>query len=89
MFNRECPRCQGTGRFDRGTCFECKGRRIIKQKSRPTLPAHVIEVKFDNGSKNVVTIYATRRDHAEAAIELKCAAKGWKVSLTPALFTGA
>ena len=89
MFNRECPRCQGNGRYDRGTCFQCKGRRFIQQKSKPSLTAHVIEIKFDNGSKNIVTMYCRNRDHAIAAVEAQCADKGWKFSITPALFMGA
>ena len=86
LFNRECPRCSGTGRFDRGTCFQCKGSRFIKQKNRPSLPSHVIEVKFENGTKNVVTMFSSRREHAVSAIELQCADKGWKAIVTPALF---
>lgn len=86
MFNRECPRCQGTGRFDRGACFQCKGRRFIKQKSLPNLPVHVIEIRFENGTKNVVTMYGRRRVYAEAAIEEQCIAKKWKATIIPALF---
>src|SRR5258708_28621144 len=35
-FNIQCPRCQGTGRYDRGTCFQCKGGRSIQVTHKPS-----------------------------------------------------
>lgn len=78
MFNRECPRCQGTGRFDHGVCFQCKGKRFIKQKSKPTLPERNLVVTFETGKQDHVKMYFFTREYAVKAVEHQMLVRGWK-----------
>ena len=43
-----CPRCLGTGRFDRGTCFECRrfgGLGFIKRDRKSNQFAQVTAIR--------------------------------------------
>ncbi len=81
-FNVECPRCRGTGRFDRGTCFECKGRRSVVKSRKPVAPEHNLVVTFETGEKNYVKMYFFTREYAIKAVEHQMLVRGWKGIVT-------
>lgn len=77
-YNVQCPRCQGTGRFDRGTCFQCKGRRSITTTRKPTIEPKNLEVTFDTGKQNFVKMYFFTLEYAIKAVEHQMLVRGWK-----------
>lgn len=77
-YNVECPRCQGTGRYDRGTCFECKGNRFVKRSHKPSTEPRNIVVTFDNGKQDFVKMYFFTREYAIKAVEHQLLVRGWK-----------
>lgn len=82
MFNVQCPRCGGTGRFDRGTCFQCKGARSVKRKTKPKLPAYDFTVTYPNGSINSVRMYFRNAADAEASIRHTLTIMNWDATIT-------
>ena len=79
MFNVQCTRCDGTGRYDRGTCFKCKGKRFVKSSRKPhLLPERNYVVTFDTGKKNVVKMYFFTAEYALKAIEPQMLVRGWR-----------
>lgn len=77
-FNIQCPRCQGSGRFDRGACFQCKGRRYILTSRKPSGEPHNLVVTFDAGHQNFVKMYFFSREYAIKAVEYQLITRGWK-----------
>lgn len=84
-FNVQCPRCQGVGRFDRGTCFECKGARSVLRTRQPKGDPVRVVVTFSDGSINTLTFWGfTFPAHAVRAAEQAVAAKGWTAQVEAA-----
>lgn len=81
-YNRECPRCNGSGRYDRGACFQCKGARFITQSTKPHLPERNLCVTFDTGKQDFVKMYFFTREYAIRAIEYQMIARGWKGTIS-------
>ncbi len=80
-YSRVCPRCDGSGRYDRGTCFQCKGIRYVNQTTKPRgLTAFNLTVTFINGSQNRPVMWARDRQKAIEIITAYCAVKGWEVT---------
>lgn len=76
-FNVECPRCQGTGRFDRGICFQCKGRRSITTTCKPSGTPRNLVVTFENGKQDFIEMYFFSIKYAIKAVECQLIAHGW------------
>lgn len=68
---RTCPRCNGTGRYDRGTCFGCKGRRAITC-AKPVTPAFEVTAIYEDGVRRVMKTYRAK-NAAEAIKKTRCA----------------
>jgi DnaJ-class molecular chaperone len=74
----QCGRCDGSGRFDRGTCFECKGVGYVNRSTKPRgLSLCILIVTYSNGSTNEVKVYASSRDKAISIVERMIRIKGW------------
>lgn len=79
MYTCQCPRCDGTGKYDRGDCFTCNGVGYKNQVTKPRcLTEQKITVTYENGSNNFVTIYSVRRSVAISIVERMMSIKGWK-----------
>ena len=76
-FNIACPRCDGTGRYDRGTCFQCKGSRSIKVTHKPSYEPRNLVVTFDNGKQDFVKMYFFSLEYAIKAVEHQLLVRGW------------
>ena len=76
-YNVECPRCLGSGKFDRGVCFECKGTRLVKRLTKPNTAPRNIVVTFDNGKQDFVKMYFFTLEYALKAVEYQLIARGW------------
>lgn len=75
----QCSRCDGSGRYDRGDCFDCKGSGFVNRKSQPRgLTPFALEVTYSNGSKNAVTVWGTSRTKAVQIVERMIRVKGWE-----------
>lgn len=79
IFTVVCSRCDGEGRFDRGTCFDCKGTGFRNQK---TQPRHVspfrLTVTFSNGKENNPCVWANKKETAVKIIERQMRVNGWE-----------
>lgn len=73
----QCSRCDGSGRYDRGTCFECKGAGYVNRKNTGNLTPFTITVRFSNGSINTPRVFAISRAKAVSIVERSCALNGW------------
>jgi DnaJ-class molecular chaperone len=76
-FTCQCPRCDSTGRFDRGVCFECKGLGYVSRTNTRGLTPFVLTVTYENGSINTPRVFASRRENAVAIVERQLRLKGW------------
>ena len=74
---RTCPRCGGTGKYDRGTCFGCKGRRAIPC-AKPATPEWQVTAIWESGERCVMKNY--RAKTADAAIKKTRMARNWEGS---------
>jgi hypothetical protein len=81
-YNVECPRCLGTGKFDRGTCFKCKGRRSVTTKLKPESEPRNFVVTFDNGKQDFIRMYFFTREYALKAIQHQMIVRGWLGTIT-------
>lgn len=81
-FNVECGRCLGTGRFDRGTCFECKGNRFVLKTRKPKTEPRNFVVTFDNGKTNEIKMYFFLKEYALKAVEYQLIVRGWKGTIS-------
>lgn len=77
-FNVECPRCLGTGKFDRGTCFECKGKRFVICSRPGKAECRNVVVTFDTGKQNFLKMYFWSAEYAIKAVEREMLVRGWK-----------
>jgi DnaJ-class molecular chaperone len=50
-----CPRCDGKGHHQRGLCFQCKGDRLIRQKSSKVMTTFQHVLTIDGQRKGLVT----------------------------------
>jgi DnaJ-class molecular chaperone len=73
----QCGRCGGIGRYDRGTCFECKGNGFTNKSKQPSGNKFDLAVTYENGSTNRVTIYASTKEIAVSLVERQLKIKGW------------
>ena len=73
----QCPRCDSTGRYDRGTCFTCKGTGYVNRTNARGLTAFPLKVTYSNGSTNHVKIYATQRKNAVSIVERMLKLNKW------------
>lgn len=71
---KTCPRCNGTGRYDRGTCFQCNGRRAITC-AKPATPMFKVTAVYENGERCIMKTY--RAKNAEEAIKKTRCARVW------------
>jgi len=74
----QCTRCNATGRYDRGTCFDCKGTGYVNRTNTRGLTPFVLTVTFENGSINQPRVFATQRKYAVEIVERMLRIKGWK-----------
>lgn len=81
-YNAQCSRCAGSGRFDRGTCFRCKGARFEVVARRPNFEPVNVLVEYANGKNVRVPMFFSSKKDAIAAVELELARKGWKGKVT-------
>lgn len=77
-FTCQCLRCNATGRFDRGACFDCKGLGYVNRANTRALTPFVLTVVYENGSTNAPRVFATQRAHAVTIVERMLKIKGWK-----------
>jgi hypothetical protein len=76
-FNVECPRCLGSGKFDRGVCFECKGKRYVLRSRPGKAECRNLVITFDTGKQNFVKMYFFTLEYAVKAVEQQMLARGW------------
>lgn len=50
-----CTRCEGTGSHQGGRCFQCKGARIVGQKSSKVMKTFQHSLTIDGQRKSLVT----------------------------------
>jgi len=74
----QCKRCDGIGRYDRGTCFDCKGTGFVNSSSYRGLTPFVLAVTYSNGSTNSPRVFATSREKAAIIVERMLSIKGWE-----------
>lgn len=80
-YNVLCSRCNGTGRYDRGTCFGCKGAGSKLQAVKPRtsargLTAWIVEAEHTAGGiGKAAVIYSVTPAQAVDVVEraLRCA----------------
>lgn len=77
-FTCQCSRCDGQGKFDRGTCFNCKGTGYENKTRQPRgLFRFVLVVTYSNGAVNKPTVWASSKAAAVQIVERMLAIKGW------------
>jgi hypothetical protein len=82
MYSCQCSRCDGTGKYDRGTCFDCKGVGYKNQKTQPRgLSPFTLNVTYSNGKVNTPKVWATSRDKAISIVERTCRINGWEATV--------
>lgn len=74
----QCNRCNGAGRYDRGTCFDCKGTGFKSSTNTRGLTPFVLDVTYRNGSKNTPRVFASSRAKAVEIVERTLRIKGWE-----------
>lgn len=80
-YNVICSRCNGAGRYDRGTCFSCKGAGSKQQAVKPRtsargLSAWLVEAeRTEGGIGKAAVIYSVTPAQAVDIVEraLRCA----------------
>ncbi len=73
----QCTRCDGSGRFDLGTCFDCKGTGYVNRATTRGLHQFVLTVTYSNGKTNTPRVFASTRAKAVQIIERTLRIKGW------------
>ncbi|WP_147707822.1 hypothetical protein [Microvirga massiliensis] len=68
-FNVCCPRCGGTGRYDRGACFECRGRRFVLRSRKPRGEPARVRATVD-GRRLVYEFYGFTQEQAQEALTI-------------------
>ena len=67
-YSRVCPRCNGTGRYDRGTCFTCNGAKRIKSATPPK-PEWEASAVFNDGVRRYLCTKASEAAALKAGEE--------------------
>lgn len=74
----QCTRCDGSGRFDRGICFDCKGTGFVNRTTTRGLTPFRLTVTYANGRQNTPRVFATTRAKAVAIVERQMRVNGWE-----------
>jgi DnaJ-class molecular chaperone len=69
-----CGRCLGTGRYDRGTCFRCRGAGSVAVSRKPAVRFEVSAV-YSDGVRRVLKMKAAKSE--QAAIDFVLAWGPW------------
>ena len=78
----QCTRCDATGRYDRGACFDCKGLGYVNRIVTRGLTPFVLEVTYANKSTSQPRVFAANRARAIAIVERTLKIKGWNATVT-------
>lgn len=78
-YTRTCPRCNGTGKYDRGTCFACLGAKHVKTATKPTAKWEVSAV-YKDGTRRVVCTAGGSEQKAitQGAAKIEMGAEFWQ-----------
>ena len=84
----QCSRCDGRGRYDRGTCFGCKGSGVKKVATKPRKTAfnlYKLEAQLINAEtfNDLPDLYATT-----SAIAISIVERAIRVSKAPGYLAG-
>lgn len=71
-YTRTCPRCNGTGFYDRGVCFTCKGAKAVRS-AKLAAPVWEVSAVFKDGARRVVCTKSGTEQAAIAAGQKKMA----------------
>lgn len=72
-------RCNGSGKYDRGVCFGCRGVGFKNQSTKPrALKKFALTVEYEGGSTNSVVLFANTKKLAISILELNLRIKGWR-----------
>lgn len=86
-YSIQCGRCDGSGRFDRGYCFECKGAGYTNKNMLPAktgaLKRNAVLVRFSNGSTNTAVLYTATKRLALSLVEREIGRRGWDAKASP------
>jgi DnaJ-class molecular chaperone len=74
----ECGRCGGRGRYDRGTCFDCNGRKFVAKSRKPNRVPHIVRVNTPEG-KVKWEVYASSKEMAVELVRMVYIVKGDEV----------
>lgn len=75
----QCSRCDGSGKFDRGVCFGCKGVGYRNQATQPrSLTPFILTVTYSNGSTNKPRVWASSKARAVQIVERMLRINGWQ-----------
>lgn len=77
-FTCQCTRCNATGRYDRGTCFDCNGTGYVNRTNTRGFTPFVLTVTYENGKTNQPRIFASRKEIAVMIVERMLRINGWK-----------
>ncbi|WP_124646226.1 hypothetical protein [Burkholderia sp. Bp8990] len=77
LFSCQCTRCDGSGKHDRGTCFDCKGLGVVQRLTTRGMHDFALTVTYSNGSTNKPRLFATSRAKAISIIERQLRINGW------------
>lgn len=77
LYTCQCMRCGGSGRFDRGACFDCKGAGFVNRASTRGLTPFVLAVTYEKGGTESPRVFATTRGKAVEIVERHLRVKGW------------
>lgn len=64
---KTCSRCNGSGKFDRGTCFECNGRKAVPCSCKNPMPRFEVFALYMNDYN--ARLGTVRAKSADAAIK--------------------
>lgn len=76
-FTCQCTRCDATGKYDRGICFDCKGLGYVNRVSTRGLTPFVLKVVYHNGSLNSPRVFASSRAKAVAIVSRLMEIRGY------------
>lgn len=71
-YTRTCPRCQGTGKYDRGTCFTCRGAKVVATSRKPATRYQVSAI-YEDGQRRILCTKSGTHEQAVAAGKAKMA----------------
>lgn len=75
----ECGRCGGRGRYDRGTCFDCNGRKFVARARKPNgVVPYIVRVNTEAGRVKW-EVFASTRDMAIELVRMVYVVKGLEV----------